>query len=163
MICTKKINSFLCKELSKTTIDTISVSVLSSNMRQERILEWQVVRRNTFAQVTHSFFLFPQKVHHLHLLFRDRLLNLIHLISVIHTVVSDFQRRVLIGFVLEFQLGKCLWQNLVNVRSQNVAFYWKRFVKVVPSISCKLFLFVLCEFVVFFVVAFHKLKKCYQL
>jgi hypothetical protein len=113
--------------------------------------------------VTHSFFFFPQKVHHLHLLFRDRLLNLIHLISVIHAVVSDFQRRILIGFALEFHLGKCLWQNLVNVWSQNVAFYWKWFVKIVPSLSCKLLLFVLCEFVVFFVVAFHKLKKCYQL
>ena len=38
MIYTKKINAFLCKELSKTIIDTNSVSVVSSDMRQERIL-----------------------------------------------------------------------------------------------------------------------------
>ncbi len=90
-------------------------------MSQERILDRQVVRRNPFAQVTDSFFLFPQKVHHLHLLIRDCLLNLIHLVSVIHTVVRDFQRRVLIGFALKPQLRIRLGQNLVNVRSQNVA------------------------------------------
>ncbi len=77
----------------KTIIETsklIIYYITISKMGQKRIVNLYVIGRYSLPFIDRCLFFLSQKLHHLNFLLWYRLLNLVHLVRVIYTVICYF-------------------------------------------------------------------------